>query len=116
MKGKIAQLKGGEAEQDAQNYLEEHGLVLVQKNYRCRRGELDLIMRDGDELVFVEVKYRRSDSHGSAAEFFDAHKRRKVEAAIASYMHEHQLNPALVAHRLDFIAIDNQRIDWIKSI
>ena len=115
-KGQLSRLRGEKAELDARTYLQEQGLSFVDKNYRCQRGELDLIMRDGEEWVFVEVKYRSSHSHGGAVESFDSHKRRRVEVAIAFYMHQHKLNPATTAHRLDLIAIDNQRIDWIKRV
>ncbi|WP_292746923.1 YraN family protein, partial [Methylophaga sp. UBA3191] len=50
---------GKQAEQLACNYLEKQGLKLVQRNFYCRRGEIDLIMQDGQTLVFIEVRYRR---------------------------------------------------------
>ena len=111
-----ARQSGEKAELGARDYLQKQGLIFVDKNFRCRGGEIDLIMRDASEWVFVEVKYRRSKSHGSAAEYFDTRKRRKVELAIAYYMHQHKLNPASTPHRLDLIAIDNRQIDWIKSV
>ncbi len=116
VRGLKARLNGQKAEVNAKRYLQQQGLGFIEQNFRCRSGELDLVMQDGGEIVFVEVKYRQQSSHGSASEYFDFRKRRKVESAIACYMHEHQLNPAHVPHRLDLIAIDNERIDWIKQV
>jgi putative endonuclease len=116
LKGHKSRLRGQQAEEDAKQYLLRKGLTFVDQNVHCRFGEIDLVMRNGNEIVFVEVKYRSKSSHGSAAEFFDWHKRKKVEKAIAFYMHQHKLNPAMVPHRLDVIAIDNERIDWIKQV
>ncbi len=116
IRGFKARLTGQQAETNAKDYLQKQGLDFIEQNFRCRRGELDLVMRDGEEFVFVEVKYRSNRSHGSAVDYFDARKKRKVETAIAYYMHQHQLNPSIVPHRLDLIAIDNERIDWIKQV
>lgn len=115
-RGFKARLTGQQAEANAKQYLQQQGLTFISQNFRCKRGELDLIMQEGDEIVFVEVKYRSNNSHGSAVDYFDTRKRRKVEAAIAYYLHQHKLNPSVVPHRLDLIAIDNERIDWIKQV
>lgn len=50
--------KGNDAEQRAATFLQQHNLVLLEKNYRCRFGEIDLIMRDDDTVVFIEVRMR----------------------------------------------------------
>ena len=63
--------KGTIAENKARQYLEKHGLKFVEKNYRCRNGEIDLVMQDKNELVFVEVRYRKNDSYGSALDTID---------------------------------------------
>ncbi|UJP01573.1 MAG: YraN family protein, partial [Nitrosomonas sp.] len=57
-------MKGSDAEQIALTYLQRQNLVLVAQNYRCRFGEIDLIMRDGATLVFVEVRMRGSEAFG----------------------------------------------------
>ena len=59
-------LNGSEAERYAETFLRHHNLVLLQRNYRCRSGEIDLIMRDGTTLVFVEVRMRSSPAFGGA--------------------------------------------------
>ena len=61
-------LSGKQAENMACDYLQKRGMTLVERNFRKRRGEIDLIMYDRQDLVFVEVKYRHSDRFGSAEE------------------------------------------------
>jgi putative endonuclease len=121
IKQALSPLIGREAERFAQAFLEQQGLTFVMKNYRCRTGEIDLIMQDGDELVFVEVKYRSKSQYGSAIEFFHARKKRKFESAVMHYMQEKGFNPSIVPHRIDLVGIQGkgqrqQNIDWLKSI
>lgn len=116
IKQQLSGILGQDAERQARKYLEEQGLSFIQANYRCKAGEIDLIMRDQQELVFVEVKYRTRQSHGAAAEYFNRHKRRKFESALHHYLIANQLNPANIAHRIDLVAIDGQHIQWIKYI
>ena len=75
IKQALSPIIGSEAERVARTFLEQQGLTFVMQNYRCRSGEIDLIMRDGTELVFVEVKYRKNSQHGKAVEFFHAKKK-----------------------------------------
>jgi putative endonuclease len=111
---------GREAERFARTFLEQHGLTFIMQNYRCRTGEIDLIMQDNDELVFVEVKYRSKSQHGSAIEFFHASKKRKFESAVMYYMQEKGLNPSVIPHRIDLVGIEGrgsqQNINWLKSV
>lgn len=109
-------ITGQQAEQRARAYLEQQGLIFITQNYRCRRGEIDLIMQQNDEYVFVEVKYRKRASHGQAVEHFTVQKRRKVEAAMHYFLQQHQLNASMVAHRIDLLSIDDQHINWLKAI
>ena len=53
--------KGDQAENLALDYLKQAGLKLIERNYRCRLGEIDLVMQDGDDLVFIEVRYRNTE-------------------------------------------------------
>ncbi|HHM04592.1 MAG TPA: YraN family protein, partial [Gammaproteobacteria bacterium] len=64
----LNQQRGRRAEEDAHRYLCERGLTPVMRNFRCRVGEIDLIMRDGRHLVFVEVRYRRRSDFGDGAD------------------------------------------------
>jgi putative endonuclease len=77
---------GREAETRAEAMLLARGLRLLTRNYRCRGGEIDLIMRDGGHLVFIEVRYRRAASHGGALASVDAHKRRRLITAAQHYL------------------------------
>ena len=116
----LSALIGNAAEQQARKYLEQQGLRFLLQNYRCRTGEIDLIMQDGQELVFVEVKYRSQQKFGHAVEFFHPKKRRKFESAVQYYMQEKGLNPAGVAHRIDIVGIDvvgaKNEISWLKYV
>jgi putative endonuclease len=75
---------GASAEAAATRLLIERGYAIVERNFRCKAGELDLIARDGGVLVFVEVRSRADEDHGHAAEMVDAHKQRQV-ARVAEY-------------------------------
>ena len=76
---------GSRAEQSALKYLKRKGLRLVRRNYRCRFGELDLIMRDDDCLVIVEVRSRESAGFASPAMTVDERKQRKIARATLAY-------------------------------
>ncbi|WP_088329997.1 YraN family protein [Lacimicrobium sp. SS2-24] len=116
IKQRLSAILGQDAETRACKYLQTQGLQLVIKNYRCRSGEIDLIMQDHHEWVFVEVKYRSRTHFGHPAEYFDTKKRRKFESAMFQYMQQKGLNPALVPHRIDLIAITGKHIQWIKQL
>ncbi|MFT4937570.1 MAG: putative endonuclease [Paraglaciecola sp.] len=120
IKQALSPLIGNAAEREARKYLEQQGLHFLLQNYRCRTGEIDLIMQDGEELVFVEVKYRSQQKFGHAVEFFHPKKRRKFESAVQYYLQEKGLNPAGVAHRIDIVGIDlvgaKNEISWLKYV
>lgn len=79
-------IKGDRAEVHARRYLEDRGLAFVEANYRCRPGEIDLIMREQSTLVFVEVRYRRDRRFGGALESIDHRKQRRMRAAAEHYL------------------------------
>jgi len=103
---------GPQAEQAAAAYLIRHGLVLVEKNYRCRFGEIDLIMRAGATLVFVEVRSRRSPVFGGAAASIDIHKQHKLIAAAQHYLAQLGKTPPC---RFDALLFDGGAIEWIPN-
>ena len=107
-------LSGAQAETLACTHLERAGLRLLQRNYRCQPGEIDLVMQDANTLVFVEVRYRRSDRFGSAAESVTAVKRRRLEAAAAHYL---AATAARNPCRFDVVTLSGQppRIDWLRD-
>lgn len=105
---------GKVAEELAATYLQQQGLTLLTSNYRCKFGEIDLIMRDGQSLVFVEVRLRSNASFGGAASSITAQKQRKIAMTAEHYL-QHHGNQAC---RFDAILMDKaelRQIDWIKS-
>ena len=80
---------GARVERAASTLLQRHGLTAFAANARYRDGELDLVMRDGGTLVFVEVRHRRSDVHGGGAGSVDAGKRRRLVRAAQRFLLEH---------------------------
>jgi putative endonuclease len=109
------QQTGIQAEETACRHLQYQGLRLLSRNYRCRGGEIDLIMRDGDSLVFVEVRYRRHDRYGSGAESVDLHKQGRIIRCAHHYLQRHpaeQRRPA----RFDVVSLDARRgLQWIRN-
>ena len=109
-------LKGKNAEQLAQRYLEKNGLRIRENNYRCRLGEIDLVMHDASTLVFVEVRYRKNELFGSACESVTSSKQRKLLAAASLYLQQQRIHAPC---RFDIVGItgenDNYRIDWLKD-
>ena len=108
-------LKGQSAEHRAMQHLQQQGLKLLTTNYRCKRGEIDLIMQDIDTLVFVEVRYRKSDAFGSAVETVDTSKQNKLIAAAYHYLLENRKSSPC---RFDVVGITGERrpqIEWIKD-
>lgn len=97
----------------AAGYLEEIGHVIVEKNFRCRLGEIDLITRDGDYLVFVEVKYRLTNASGSPAEAVNYPKIRTICKVSDFYRFTKGLGDISV--RYDVIAIAGEEITYIKN-
>lgn len=97
-------------------YLQKQGLILVERNFSCRRGEIDIIMRDKDSIVFVEVRYRRHDRFGSAMESVNIHKQKRLTLTARHYLL--QTRTPLNA-RFDVIAISgiepNTSIEWVKN-
>ena len=80
--------KGLEAEDFALSYLQAQGLKLIQRNYLCRYGEIDLIMQEGAIVVFVEVRYRRNDRHGGAMESVDRRKQSRILTTASFFLKE----------------------------
>src|SRR5690606_38709206 len=98
------QRRGLHFEQLALRYLQRQGLTLVAQNYRCRGGELDLVMRQRDMLVFVEVRYRQRLDYGSALATVVHSKQRRLILAAQHYLLQHPEYASLPC-RFDVIAI-----------
>jgi putative endonuclease len=108
--------RGRAAEEAACGFLEERGLRPVARNFRCRQGEIDLVMAEGRTLVFVEVRYRRDIRFGSAAESVNGRKQRRIITAAQYYL---QQNPGASKQpcRFDVVALGGQgeAVEWIKN-
>ncbi|NIO42085.1 MAG: YraN family protein [Burkholderiales bacterium] len=106
-------LPGEQAEALALDYLRLNGLAEVERNYRCRMGEIDLIMRDGEVLVFVEVRLRASDAFGGAGESIDARKRQKLLTTARHYLSSKGNIPLC---RFDVVLLNGDScIEWIQN-
>jgi putative endonuclease len=106
--------RGRHAENVAAAFLQQQGLELVARNYRCRFGEIDLIARDGKTLVFVEVRMRSSNSFGGAAASITAAKRGKLTRAARHYLAGTARMPAC---RFDALLVSgaDHSVEWIKN-
>lgn len=107
-------MNGRDAEQLAASFLQQQNLVLLEQNYRCRFGEIDLVMRDGQTLVFVEVRMRASENFGGAAASISSSKQKKLIYTAHHYLGGLTNEPSC---RFDAILISgtDHRIDWIKN-
>lgn len=109
---------GAHYERAALAHLQRAGLVLVAQNYHCRFGELDLVMRENDTVVFVEVRYRRSRGYGGGVDSVDASKRAKLVRAAVAFLADHP-RLADATCRFDVLAIggtpDAPAFDWRRN-
>jgi putative endonuclease len=113
------QRQGQQFEQLALRYLQGQGLLLLARNYCCRVGELDLVLRERDTLVFVEVRYRRQSEFGSALESIGRGKQLRVIRAAQHFLQRHP-HYADLCCRFDVVALDAEgfgdtRIEWIRN-
>lgn len=111
----MSRRRGQNAESTALAHLQKAGLKLIERNYACRRGEIDLIMQDRDNIALVEVRQRSHSQFGSAAESVTVHKQRRLIAAAGHWLvnHPEHANQAL---RFDVIGIDaDGQLDWIRN-
>lgn len=111
---KIGQL----AEQQACDFLTQQGLQLIERNYHCRNGEIDLIMQDNQDIIFVEVRVRNNPRYGNAIESVDYRKQKKMIKTATYYLYQQKwLNK--VNCRFDVIGISYTQakaaINWIKN-
>jgi putative endonuclease len=108
----MRQLEGDAAEDRALHYLQQRGLTLMQRNFRCKGGEIDLIMQEAAVLVFVEVRKRADTRHGGAAASVTTRKQGRLIIAAQVFLQRYRMPPAC---RFDVIAIDGNAIEWLKN-
>ena len=107
-----AQVSGGHAESRAAEYLESRGVAVVARNYRCRVGEIDIVAREGDVLVFVEVRMRADGHFGGALESITRRKQRRIAAAAGMYLRQFTRPPPC---RFDVVAMELGEIRWLRA-
>ena len=107
--------KGQYYEQQARCFLEQQGLLFVSANYRCRQGEIDLIMREHQTLVFVEVRYRASRDYGGALSSVTPAKQQKIRHTARYFLLNQQINEAHQACRFDIVSYDDGQRSWLKN-
>ncbi|MBQ7925880.1 MAG: YraN family protein [Lachnospiraceae bacterium] len=106
--------KGSRMEQLACTYLEERGMRIVERNFRCSAGEIDVIGYHRGYLVFVEVKYRAGTRKGGALGAVDYRKQRRICKVADYYRYIHKVND-FAKIRYDVLAIQNEDITWIPN-
>ncbi len=115
--GNDAKETGKRGEEIAAAYLEKAGYRIRERNYRCPFGEIDIVALDGKEVVFVEVKGRKSDDFGEPEAAVDARKQAKLSRIALNYINEHDLNDRNA--RFDVVAVrflkGSERVRLIKN-
>ena len=110
--------RGREYEAAAERYLRARGLSTVARNFRCRAGEIDLVMREGATLVFVEVRFRARGALVSPLETITVAKQQRIARTAAAFLQNHP-SLATAPCRFDALALDGGdetlRFDWIKG-
>lgn len=107
---------GRRGEQRARQYLEQQGLIFLCANYSAKTGELDLVMKEQQTVVCIEVKYREDNAFGSAVEFVSASKLRKVKRTFEHFLLSRGLNPVHTLMRVDVVALDGDELTWLKNV
>ncbi|MDR9405605.1 MAG: YraN family protein [Spiribacter sp.] len=108
-----AQTIGKQAENRALAYLQAQGLSLCARNFQIRRGEIDLIMREGDEIAFIEVRARRPGAFGDGIDSVTRAKQRRLVAAASAWLQRQREQPAT---RFDVVGVaPGDELIWIKD-
>lgn len=93
-------------------YLKQNGIWIVERNFRCHQGEVDIIGKEGDCLVFFEVKYRKTNAFGDALQAVPYNKQKKICRCADFYCVKHRWKGQI---RFDVIGITGTKIDWIRN-
>jgi len=111
--------RGKATEEFAKQYLIQQGLNFIESNVHCRQGEIDLVMRDHDTLIFVEVKYRKNNSFGGAIAAVSQAKQNKIKHCVSFFLQKSNLNEYNTPCRFDVIALDGDitqpQVTWLKN-
>jgi putative endonuclease len=110
--------RGNHWERAAESFLIKRGLRTIRRNYLARVGEIDLIMMDGETLVFAEVRYRENDAHGSGADSVTWYKQQRIIRAARNFLGRNPSRSCLPC-RFDVISIGKSEgrtlFDWIQG-
>ena len=108
---------GNHAENLALKFLQKQRLVLIERNFNCRYGELDLIMQEDNYLVFIEVRYRKDQRFGGALASIDLRKQAKLRRSAEHYLIKHKRTDSPC--RFDILCIDGSlsrpRFNWLEN-
>ncbi|CUS47406.1 MAG: putative endonuclease [Idiomarinaceae bacterium HL-53] len=98
-------------------YLEQKELKLVTRNYRVNDGEVDLIMKDGQYWVFIEVKYRQNDRMYDIREVLEPEQKKRIKRTAKLFLHQHKISEFEVRIRFDFVGITGTpfQIEWLQD-
>jgi len=99
-------------EDAASEYLQRKGIMILERNFRCRMGEIDIIGKENDCVVFFEVKYRKSGEYGQAIAAVDYKKQKRISKCASFYCMQH---PQIKCIRYDVIGITDTNIEWVKN-
>ena len=105
------QIKGTAAEAAAAKLLERHGMHIIERNFRVRGGEIDLVCGDGDTTVFVEVRLRTRSDFGGAAASITTQKQQRLILAARHWLARHRETPC----RFDAVVSDGESMEWIRD-
>ena len=106
---------GDDAEALAANYLQSQGLSLLARNYRCRFGEIDLIMQQGNSIVFVEVRMRSQATYGGAAASINLPKQQKLIRTAEHFLQQHGHQAACRFDAVLLTVLNPNHIEWIQD-
>jgi putative endonuclease len=116
LSGRVSQERGRDAETLACDFLVRAGLIVLTRNFRCRLGEIDVVLRDGATVVVAEIRYRADNAFGTPAETVDGRKQMKLIACARRFLQSH---PALATAPLRFDVVTlsgpQRRIEWIRD-
>lgn len=108
---------GQKAEDVAADFLITNKIKVVDRNYRTRFGEIDIVAKDRKSFVFVEVKAKQTSRFGKPYEMVTAKKEKKLIATSKNYLIEHKIDPEAADWRIDVVSIDYEtgQIEWLKN-
>lgn len=105
---------GARVEQAVKEYLLQHGFEILEMNYRCKQGEIDIIARDGTYYVFIEVKYRNTVKYGMPQEAVGSRKQKRICKAAQYYLYSHKLSE-FTPVRFDVAGVLEDKITYFKN-